>query len=92
MNGKALPPRPGTRDGPFSNSSQGQFGGPLGGQQNGYSAYNTSPTNARRENTSSQSPSGAVILEGYRNDIMNGFDEKPRYNPVGICFSGKGLD
>lgn len=88
MNGKALPPRPGTRDGPYSNP-QGQFGGPLG-QQNGYQPYNsprqanTSPTKMRNmENYSPQSPNGAVILEGYRNDIMNGFQgEKARYNPM----------
>ncbi|KAH8819947.1 Up-regulated during septation-domain-containing protein [Xylogone sp. PMI_703] len=28
-------------------------------------------------------PSGTVILDGYRNDILNGFEgEKPRYNPL----------
>jgi hypothetical protein len=97
MNGKALPPRPGTRDGPYSNS-QGQFGGPLG-QQNGYQVYspkpaNVSPTSTRnRENISPQSPNGAVMLEGYRNDIMNGFEgEKARYNPVSIQTLQEGQD
>lgn len=87
MNGKALPPRPGTRDGPYSNS-QGQFGGPLG-QQNGYQAYssprqaNGSPMNSKSKDIySPQSPAGAVVLEGYRSEIMNGFLEKPRFNPV----------
>jgi hypothetical protein len=88
MNAKALPPRPGTRDGPYSNV-QGQFGGPLVQQQNGYQAYsssprlaNASPTNSK-ENRSPQSPNRAVILEGYRNDIMSDFQsEKARHNPV----------
>jgi hypothetical protein len=87
MNGKALPPRPGTRDGPYSNP-QGQFGGPSG-QQNGYQAYssprqaNGSSVNTRNnENYSPQSPAGAVALEGYRSEILNGFQEKPRFNPV----------
>lgn len=87
MNGKALPARPGTRDGPYS-SPQGQFGGPLVAQQNGYQAYSSprladaSPTNTK-ENRSPQSPNRAVILAGYRNDIMSDFQvDKARYNPV----------
>lgn len=87
MNTKALPPRPGTRDGPYS-KFQEQFGGPLV-QQNDPQLYdlsqsNASSTNARnKEMYSTQGPNGAVILEGYRDDIMNGFQgEKPRYNPV----------
>jgi hypothetical protein len=35
-----------------------------------------------------QGPNDAVILEGYRNDIMNGFEgEKPLYNPVSTRFA-----
>ncbi|KAK0103802.1 hypothetical protein ONS95_005801 [Cadophora gregata] len=27
-------------------------------------------------------PNGRTVLEGYRKDVMNGFEEKPRYNPM----------
>lgn len=29
-----------------------------------------------------QEPNGRTVLEGYRKDVMNGFEEKPRYNPM----------
>jgi len=88
MNGKALPPRPGS-DG-YSNGLQTQFGGPLGEQQNGYKENNSrlavSPLvqNGRKQSGASPiSPSRAVVLDGYRNEIMNGFAvSNPRYNPV----------
>lgn len=37
-------------------------------------------------------PSGRTVLEGYRQDVMSGFEEKPRYNPVsgGGCKLGVG--
>lgn len=89
MNGKVLPQRPGTREGSYSNP-QGQFGGPLVQQQNGYQPYSprkadASPTISRKQNFGPQSPSRAVILDGYRNDIMSEFQgEKARYNPVSL--------
>lgn len=30
----------------------------------------------------SQDPSARVMLDGYKADIMNGFEEKPKHNPV----------
>ena len=33
-----------------------------------------------------QEPNGRTVLEGYRKDIMNGFQENPRYNPVSNTF------
>jgi hypothetical protein len=84
--GKALPPRPsadlGYREG------QGKYGG---GQkaQNGYRndenanprSYEAPKPNGPRG--ASQEPNARIILEGYRNEIMNGFESpKPQYNPV----------
>lgn len=35
--------------------------------------------------TGSQPPKNAVVLEGYRTEMANGFErEKPRYNPVSL--------
>jgi len=79
---KALPPKPGQDLG--YNGGQGGYGG----TQNGYRNENADSRNynAGQQNGrigGPQEPSGRTILEGYRKDIMNGFeDEKPRYNPV----------
>lgn len=69
---KALPPRP---------SQDLGYGGAQFGGQNGYERPGTSSGNGRK-GPSVQGPNGAVILDGYRNEIMNGFEGKPRYNPV----------
>jgi hypothetical protein len=69
---KPLPPRP---------SQDLGYGGAQSGGQNGYeNRPGTSDGNVRKP--SIQGPNGAVILEGYRNEIMNGFEGKPRFNPV----------
>jgi len=39
---------------------------------------------------SQSGPNGKVILEGYRQDILNGFEQdKPRYNPVRKPYFGR---
>lgn len=63
-------------------------------QQSSYS-NGRGPTSAYRENNDRnvdsnmslrgavQDPNGKAILEGYREEVLNGFEpEKPRYNPV----------
>ena len=79
MNGmrKALPPRPSQDLGYGSPAMNG--GGQFGGQ-NGYERPGTS--NGRKPSV--QGPNGAVILEGYRNEILNGLPS-PRFNPVSIA-------
>ena len=81
--GKALPPRPSADLG-----YKGGLGG-YGGGQNGYRndenaesrSYATQGQNGQRGGP--QEPNGRVVLEGYRNDIMGGFEApKPLYNPV----------
>ena len=93
MNGKALPARPGVMDEDYGNRTQ--FGGPLGGQEN---SYQRGPRKAASPQTGSprlNSPAqngrnidgvnGHTVLEGYRDEIMNGFEgEKARYNPVSL--------
>lgn len=79
--GKALPPRP-SQD--LGYGGQGRNGGSA---QNGYKGnenvdprnYGSAMQNGRR---GLPEPQGRTVLEGYRKDIMNGFEEKPRYNPV----------
>jgi hypothetical protein len=83
MNGKpalrkALPPRP---------SQDLGYGG--GGAQNGYrngdgNSYVPSDPRLNGRMEGQQEPNGKVVLEGYRSDIMSGFQEKSRYNPVSV--------
>jgi hypothetical protein len=63
--------------------------GGYGSGQNGY--RNDENANPRRYDVpgqngprgGSQEPNGRIALEGYRDEIMNGFEApKPRYNPV----------
>lgn len=77
--GKALPLRPSADLG--YKGGQGEHGLPL---QKGYrNDENTEQRSYGGQRGHSQEPNGRVILEGYRNDIMNGFEApKPRYNPV----------
>jgi len=79
--GKALPPRPSAD---LGYGGQGGYGGPQSGYRNeNINPRNngSAPQNGRR--TGSQEPSGRIVLDGYRKDIMNGFEaEHPRYNPV----------
>ena len=38
-----------------------------------------------RPPTTSPTPSGRTVVEGYRNDILTGFQkDPPRFNPVGL--------
>ncbi|KAL3426675.1 involucrin repeat protein [Phlyctema vagabunda] len=74
MNSNGRKPMP---SGQNQGSPASQFGGPLNGQNHGYSgsgsAYDRGPA----------SPTGRTVLEGYRNEIMTGFQrEKPRFNPA----------
>ncbi len=84
MNGKALPTR--------SSQDLGYNGqGGYGGAQNGYGKENMSPTSYRssKQYGRARGPelNGRTVLEGYRPDIMNGFEgEKPRYNPVSVSY------
>ena len=67
---KALPARP---------SQDLAYGGSPainGAQFGGRNAYENRPV---------EGPNGASILDGYRNEIMNGFEGKPRFNPVSTC-------
>ena len=81
-------------DGEYGNRTQ--FGGPLGGQENSYQRsprmggspmmgsprLNGPPAQTVR---TVDGVTGRTVLEGYRDDIMNGFaGETARYNPVGI--------
>lgn len=81
--GKALPPRPSADLG--YGGGQGEYGVPKKVYRNDENADPRSygapgQVGARGR---SQEPNGRVVLEGYRSDIMNGFEApKPRYNPV----------
>lgn len=91
MNGmrKALPPRP-SQDLGYGGSPSLNGGAQFGGQ-NGYeNRPGTSNGNMRKPPL--QGPNGAVILDGYRNEIMNGFEGKPRFNPVSIVRKGSVLE
>jgi hypothetical protein len=83
MNGtrKALPPRP-SEDRGYGGSPSLNGAAQLGGQ-NGYERPGTSNGSVRKPSV--QGPNGAVILDGYRSEIMNGFEAKPRFNPVSIA-------
>jgi hypothetical protein len=81
--GKALPPRPsadlGYREGPK------WYGSGLNGYKDDENAnlrsYDAPKQNGPRGG--SQELDGRIALDGYRNEIMNGFETpKPRYNPV----------
>lgn len=81
--GKALPPRPsadlGYREG------QGTYGGGQNGYKNVENANPQSYDAPKQDGPrgGSQEPNGRIVLEGYRNEIMNGFETpKPPYNPV----------
>ena len=83
--GKALPLRP---------SADLGYGGGQGRYGSGQNGYRNDENSAPRTfGTSGQSGqmggsqvlNGRIVLEGYRNDIINGFEPpKPRYNPVSI--------
>jgi hypothetical protein len=82
---KALPPRPSADLG--YRGGQGDFGMPQKGYRNDENAnprsYGIPAQNGQR--VRSPEPNGRVVLEGYRNEIMNGFEvPKPPYNPVSI--------
>ena len=88
--GKALPPRPSADLG--YKAGQGEYGLPL---QKGYRHDENSEQRSygaqdqNRQRGRSQEPNGRVILEGYRNDMMNGYEApKPRYNPVSRKYPG----
>ena len=82
--GKALPPRPSADLG--YKGGQGEYGLPLQkGYRNDENAEQRSygAQDQNRQRGRSQEPNGRVILEGYRNDMMKGYEApKPRYNPV----------
>ncbi|KAN0090509.1 Up-regulated During Septation domain containing protein [Hyaloscypha variabilis] len=80
---KALPPRPSADLG--YRGGQGDFGMPQKGYRNDENAnprsYGIPAQNGQR--VRSPEPNGRVVLEGYRNEIMNGFEvPKPPYNPL----------
>jgi hypothetical protein len=89
MNGgasrKVLPPRP-THDLGYGSANTGGVGGAQNRSRGKVDNY--APQNGRVA-MSSQEPGGKTILEGYRQDIMTGFEEKPRYNPVSIPTSAE---
>jgi hypothetical protein len=67
MSGKLLPRRPGL--GGYQEDD------PFSSTRGGY--------DTRLQTKNTQGPNGAVMLEGYRKDMVNGFEgEKPLYNPV----------
>lgn len=75
MNGAATRTAPLPRQ--MRSPSIGAFGGP-GTQTNGAG-------NGDVRMMSPTSPTGKTLLEGYGDQILNGFQqEKPRYNPVSI--------
>ena len=80
MNGirKALPPRP-SQDLGYG-GSQASNGGAQFAKQNVYE--NRPGTSNGNMGRPAQGPNGAIILDAYRNEIMNGFEGKPRFNPV----------
>ena len=73
--GNQFPQRPGQENG---------YGGAHGG--NGTKAENTNSRSygsATPRTGGSQEPNGRIVLEGYRKDIVNGFEtENPRFNTV----------
>ncbi len=95
-----VPPRPPrqTQDGDYARSSQGSDRSfSMGGSQVGGHSQQRSMGGGRspltlggpgvdgvRPRTGSQQPDGATIMEGYRSDAMNGFQEDIRYNPVSV--------
>jgi len=89
MNGgasrKVLPPRP-SQDLGYGSANTGVVGGAQ--NRSGGRGDNYAPQNGRVA-MSSQEPGGRTILEGYRQEIMTGFEEKPRYNPVSIPTSAE---
>ena len=58
-------------------------GGAQLGVQNGYE-NGPSISNGSTRKPSVRDPSGAIILDGYKHEILNGFEGKPRFNPVSI--------
>ena len=84
-NRKALPPRP-SQDLGYGSANTAGFGG----AQNGYGGRgeNYAPQNVKSA-MGSQEPGGRTMLEGYRQDIMTGFQDKPRYNPVSASTSAR---
>jgi hypothetical protein len=81
--GKALPPRPSADLG--YRGGQGGYDAGQNGYRNDENAeprsYGAQVQNGQRGGA--QEPSGRVILEGYREDIMNGFEApKSMFNPV----------
>jgi hypothetical protein len=84
---KALPPRPSADLG--YRGGQGEYGMPQKGYKNDENAeprgYGAQGQNGQRAR--SPEPNGRAVLEGYRNEIMNGFEApKQRYNPVSRHF------
>lgn len=67
------------------------YGGGYGGP-NRYGNENANPNSygfAKPKSGGSLEPNGRIILEGYRKDIVNGFEgEKLRYNPVSRSIPG----
>jgi hypothetical protein len=82
---KALPARP-SQDLEYG-GSQSLNGGAQYGGQNGYE-NRSGPLNVDMRKPSVQGPNGAVILDGYRDEIINGFEGKPRFNPVSTALPG----
>lgn len=80
---KPLPLRPGQERTQYSSNTGGgsQFGGPLNGS--GPSSAYASGGGQNYARMGPASPTARTVLEGYRNEIMTGFEkEKPRYNPA----------
>jgi hypothetical protein len=80
---KALPPRPSADLG--YRGGQGEYGMPQKGYRSDENvkpkAYGAPGQNGQRAGP--QEPKGRVVLEGYREDIVNGFEaSKSRFNPV----------
>lgn len=77
--GKRLPPRPSADLGYGGRRPQNTYDTPVDGDdQPPSTTYSSSRTNPQ-----SQDPPARAILDGYKADIMNGFEgETPRYNPV----------
>ncbi|CZT04130.1 hypothetical protein WAI453_009587 [Rhynchosporium graminicola] len=83
---KALPARPSQDLDAIPGINYGSRPG-----QGGYRKENVDPR-SNNQNGSSNSilsqrrvppePSGRIVYEGYRKGVMNGFEEKPRYNPM----------
>lgn len=76
MSGKVLPRRP-SLNGEYEDESDGQSGEDFGNAQNG---YDSRPKPGRK--TDLQGPNGAAILDGYSEEIINGFEEEKLHNAV----------